>query len=147
MLVGIQNGAALKNSMTISQKVKYRELPRVLCAKMLQLCLTLCDPKGCNPPCGLLHPRASPARILGWVAVPSFRVSPDPGIQSTSLMCLVLVDGLCHLGSPIKPSYSTLRCISKRVENIYQYKTYTWMFTEALFIAAKKWKITQLMNG
>ena len=79
--------------------------------------------------------------------VPSFRASPDPGIQSTSLMCLVLVDALCHLGSPIKPSFSTLQYISKRFENMYQYKTYTWMFTEALSIATKKWRITQMFTN
>ena len=46
-------------------------------AKSLQSCLTLCDCMGDNPPGstvhGILH-----ARILDWVAVPSFRGSSGP---------------------------------------------------------------------
>ena len=43
-----------------------------MCAKALQLCLTLCDPMDCSPPgfsvLGILQ-----ARILGWVVMPSSR--------------------------------------------------------------------------
>ena len=43
-----------------------------VCAKLLQLCPTLCDPVDCSPPgssvCGSLQ-----ARILEWVAMPSSR--------------------------------------------------------------------------
>ena len=43
-----------------------------MCAESLQLCLTLGDLMDCNPPvssvCGILQ-----ARILEWVAMPSFR--------------------------------------------------------------------------
>ena len=45
-----------------------------LCAKLLQSCLTLCDPMDCSQPsstvCGILQ-----ARILRWVAMPSSRGS------------------------------------------------------------------------
>ena len=45
-----------------------------VCAKLLQLCLTLCDPIQCSPlgssVCGILQPR-----ILEWVAMPSSRGS------------------------------------------------------------------------
>ena len=41
-----------------------------MCAKLFQLCPTLCDPMDCSPldssVCGILQ-----ARILEWVAIPS----------------------------------------------------------------------------
>ena len=48
-----------------------------VCAKSLQLCLTLGDPMNCSPPgffvYGIFH-----ARILEWVAISSFRGSSPP---------------------------------------------------------------------
>ena len=50
--------------------------------KLLQLCLTLCNPIDCSPPgsslCEILQ-----ARILGWVACPPRRDTPDPGTEFT----------------------------------------------------------------
>ena len=50
-------------------------------AKLLQSCLTLCDPTDCSPPCssvsGILQ-----ARILEWVAMPSSRGSSQSGDQT-----------------------------------------------------------------
>ena len=40
-----------------------------MCAKLLQLCLTLCDPMHCSPPGSSLHGILQ-ARILEWVAMP-----------------------------------------------------------------------------
>ena len=48
-----------------------------MCAKSLQYCLTLCDPKDCSPPGSSVH-RILQARILEWVAVPSSRGSSRP---------------------------------------------------------------------
>ena len=49
----------------------------LLCVLVTQLCLTLCDPKDSILPgssvCGILQ-----ARILEWVAIPSFRGSSRP---------------------------------------------------------------------
>ena len=49
----------------------------------LQSCPTLCNPMGCNPPdysvLGILQ-----VRILEWVAMPSSRRFPNPGIEPTS---------------------------------------------------------------
>ena len=42
-----------------------------------QLCLTLCDPKDCSRPGSSVH-RIFQARILEWVAIPSYRRSPRP---------------------------------------------------------------------
>ena len=41
-------------------------------AKLLQLCLTLCNPMDCSPP-GFSVPGSLPARILEWVAMLSSR--------------------------------------------------------------------------
>ena len=38
-----------------------------ICAKLLQSCLTLCNPMGCNPPGSSVH-GIFQAKILGWVA-------------------------------------------------------------------------------
>ena len=54
--------------------------PCILCvcyAKLLQLCLTLCDPVDCNPPGSSVHGILQ-ARILEWVAMPSSRGSSQP---------------------------------------------------------------------
>ena len=45
-----------------------------VCAKLLQLCLTLCDLVDCSPPGSSVHGILQ-ARILEWVAMPSFRGS------------------------------------------------------------------------
>ena len=48
-----------------------------LLSLVAQSCMTLCDPMDCSPPGssvhGILH-----ARILEWVAIPSFRGSSGP---------------------------------------------------------------------
>ena len=48
--------------------------------KLLQLCLTLCDPMNCSPPGSSVH-EISQARILQWVAFPSPGDLPDPGLK------------------------------------------------------------------
>ena len=48
-----------------------------------QSCLTLCDPKACNPPGSSAH-GILPARVLEWVAIPSPGDLPDPGIEPGS---------------------------------------------------------------
>ena len=49
-------------------------LSHCMCAKSLQFCLTLCDPMECSPPGSSVHGILQ-ARILGWVAMTSFRGS------------------------------------------------------------------------
>ena len=64
----------------------------VLCAKLLQLCLTLCNCKACGPRGfsvhGILH-----ARILKWVAISFSEDLPDPGIEPESLISPALSGG------------------------------------------------------
>ena len=51
-----------------------------MCARSLQLCLTLCDLLDCSPPVSSVHGILQ-ARILEWVAMPSFRGSSQPRDQ------------------------------------------------------------------
>ena len=53
-------------------------------AKLLQLCLTLCDPMDCSLPGSSVHGILQ-ARILEWVAMPSSGNLPNLGIKPTSL--------------------------------------------------------------
>ena len=46
-------------------------------AKSLQLCPTLCDPMNHSPPESSVH-EILQARILEWIAMPSFRGSSQP---------------------------------------------------------------------
>ena len=48
-----------------------------MCAKLLQLCPTLCNSINCSPPGSSVH-RIPQTRILEWVAIPSFRGSSQP---------------------------------------------------------------------
>ena len=49
-------------------------------AKWLQLCPTLCDPMNCSPPGSSVHGILQ-ARTLKWVAMPSSRDFPNPGLN------------------------------------------------------------------
>ena len=56
-------------------KSKYNlnwSLTKLLCAKLLQSFLTLCDLIDCNPPGSCVH-RILQARVMDWVAMPSSR--------------------------------------------------------------------------
>ena len=53
----------------------------VLCAKLLQSCLTLYDPMDCSLPGSSVH-GISQARILEWVAMSSSRGSSQPRDQT-----------------------------------------------------------------
>ena len=67
----------------VQQNVAYHALH----AKSLQSCLTFCDPMDWSPPGSSVHGILQ-ARILEWVAMPSSRDLPDPGIKPTSLSLL-----------------------------------------------------------
>ena len=60
-----------------TDKIIYTENPMCLCAKSLQLCLTLCEPMDCSPQGSSVH-EILQARILEWVAMPSSRGSLQP---------------------------------------------------------------------
>ena len=48
-----------------------------MCAQLLQLCPTLCNPMDCSPPGSSVHGILQ-ARILEWVVIPSSRASSQP---------------------------------------------------------------------
>ena len=52
-----------------------------MCAKLLQSCLTLCDPKDLSLPGSFVH-EILQAGILEWVAISYSRGSPQPGDQT-----------------------------------------------------------------
>ena len=73
--------------------------PRVR-AKSLQSCLTLCDPKGRNPPGSSVH-GILPTRILERVAISSSRASSQPRDGSNPcLLCLLLWQAGSFPGGP-----------------------------------------------
>ena len=72
-------------------------------AKLLQLCLTLCDPMDCSPPGSSVHGILQ-AKILEWVAVPSSRGSSQPRGRTLHLVCLLYWhEGSLLLSPPRKP--------------------------------------------
>ena len=80
-------GSALRAVMTSPGAVYLRDPQVCLCmwAKSIQLCPTLCDPIDGSPAGPSVHGTLQ-ARILEWVAVPSSKDIPDPGIEPESLM-------------------------------------------------------------
>ena len=52
-----------------------------MCALLLQLCLTLCDPMDCSLPGSSVHGILQ-SRVLEWVAIPFFRGSSQPRDQN-----------------------------------------------------------------
>ena len=61
-------------------------------AKLLQSCLTLCDPMDCSPPGSSVHDTILQARTLEWITMPSGDL-PDPGIEPVSLTSIALAGG------------------------------------------------------
>ena len=56
-----------------------------MCAKLLQSCLTLCDPMDCSPPGSSVHGILQ-TKIIEWVVCPPPGNLPNPGIVPASLM-------------------------------------------------------------
>ena len=52
-----------------------------MCARSLQLCLTLCDPLDCSPQVSSVHGILQ-ERIIEWVPMPSFSRSSQPRDQA-----------------------------------------------------------------
>ena len=65
----------------MSQRKEAPHLRRTCHAKLLQLCLTLCDPMDSSPPDSSFH-RILQARILECVTLPSSRESSIPRDQT-----------------------------------------------------------------
>ena len=75
------------------------------CAKLLQSCLTLCNPTDCSPPGSSVHGILQ-ARILEWVALPSSRGSPGPGDRSRdSWVSCIQADSVPGKEKPLPTKY------------------------------------------
>ena len=84
-----------------------------VCAKSLQSCPTFCDPLDCRPPgssvLGILQ-----ARVLEWVAMPSFKESSQPRDQN-QVPCIadgfftVWVTRDCVIGSGFEKPLKTIK--------------------------------------
>ena len=73
-----------------SIKKKENEIIKLrTCAKLLQLCPTLCSPMYCSLPGSSVH-GIPQIRMLEWVAVPFSRGSSQPGNQTPRLLYLLL---------------------------------------------------------
>ena len=70
----------------------------VCCAKSLSG-VRLCDPTDCSLPGSSVH-GVLQARILEWVAMPSFRGHPHPGIKPACLTSLALSGEFLPLAPP-----------------------------------------------
>ena len=79
----------MEDSMEFPLKTRIK-LPCV-CTKLLQSYLVLCDPLDCSPPGSSVH--GILGRILEWVAMPSSRDLPNPGIKPISLISPSLAGG------------------------------------------------------
>ena len=89
---------------SIKNSTQYSAENRCMPAKLLQSCPTLCDPVDCSPPGSSVHVMLQ-ARVLEWVAMPSSKNLPNPGVKPASLTSLALADRFFSplLAPPGKP--------------------------------------------
>ena len=84
------------------QKILHNIINKILHAKSLQSCLTLCDPRDCNPPGSSVH-EIIQARILEWIVISSSGGSSRPRDQTliSCVSCVLYLDSLplSYLGS------------------------------------------------
>ena len=103
-----------------SGKIGNIEIQPINCAwvhpKLLQSCPTLYDPMDCSLPGSSVHGILQ-ARILKWVAMPSFRGSSWPRFQTQVSMSLHWQVGSLSLAPPDKPQLTVPLpiCLDKMV--------------------------------
>ena len=82
-------------------------------AKLLQLCLTLCDPMDCSLLGSSVHGILQ-ARILEWVAMPTSRGPSQPRDQTpvTYVFCIGrrILNHWTTRGSPVGKSWKEVLC-------------------------------------
>ena len=105
-------------------------LTSCMCAKLFQLCPTLCDLVDWYLPGSSVHGILQ-ASILKWVAISSSRGSSWPRDLNLPLFCLISWQALyhsCHLGSPLLISY------------LYQLLKGNWIIIlHTILLAYNKW--------
>ena len=70
-----------------------------MCVKLLQSCLTVCNPVDCSPSGSSVHGILQ-ARILEWVAVPSSKESSRPRDQTSISFIAGRFSAVEPLGKP-----------------------------------------------
>ena len=90
-------------------------------AKLLQLCLILCDPMDHSPPGSSVHGFPQ-ARILEWVAILYSRGSSQTRIEPTSLSLLHWEVGSLPLEPPGKPLGNLLKLVKSQSSSVEQQK-------------------------
>ena len=83
-----------------------------ICAKLLQSCLTLCDPMDCSPPGSSVHGILQ-ARILEWLPCSPPGDLPDPEIEPASPVSAALQVDSLPAEPQGKPNVSNARLHSK----------------------------------
>ena len=93
-----------------------------VCARSIQLCLTLCDPVDRSLPGSIFH-GIFQARILEWVATPFSRGSSQPTDRTPHLLRLLCWKvGSLSLAPPGKPIYTYIHIYIQLY--IYMYKIF-----------------------
>ena len=88
-----------------------------MCVKLLQSCLTLCDPMDSNLPSSSVH-EILQARILEWVAMPSSKGSSYPGIKPVSLKSPALAGRSFTSNSTRRILYIEVRICQSQSSNL-----------------------------
>ena len=103
----------------------YTQVRACMHAKLLQLCLILCNPMDCSPPGSSVHGILQ-ARILEWVARPSSR-GPSPPRDQTWTPCTagIFFLPLNHQESPHK----YMRAFKHKRSRCTRVHTHAWVCT------------------
>ena len=103
-------------------------------AKSLQLCLTFCDPMDCSPPGTSVHGILQ-TRILEWVAMPSSRGFPDPGMEPSSPALQADSLSLNHRGKA--SLFITTHLGNLKINKNTKLKFRSFFFTDDLILQSK----------
>ena len=110
-----------------------------MCAKSLQLCLTLCDPMDHSPPGSSVH-GVLQARILEWVAMPSSMVSSRPRdwtpISHVSWIGRQVLYHWGHMGSPLHAYFSSSTHLPGLLHSEYSFSLYYLSHVESIHVTA-----------
>ena len=96
----------INNLLKVDQMKEWWPLASMcVCAKSLQLCLTLSDPVDCSLPAFSVHGILQ-ARILEWVAMPSSRKSSRPRDQTSISYIVSCMAGRFFISEPAGKPHS-----------------------------------------
>ena len=100
------------------------------------------DPMNCSPPGSSVH-RILKARILEWVAMPSSRDRPDPGIQTASLKSPALAGGFFATST----TWEAHRWYPRMLESVMQGRDARVFAKESICVAASSSGMVHFCEG